>query len=192
MSLEASVEADEAGDTLVITLRTTSQPDGVEIRLEPSKLLYAVDRTAYVELLAASVVNDSAKKPELDTGEDALLPSIQPQALPLRYTRIVAVYEGPLLPLKTDLATFMETLGGLESAVAGRTGLVDSLLAVFEGRMGLDWSERDALQAGIKVAIRRTLIKFDVEAPRAEATAERILAWLRTNKLRIADLKQTA
>jgi hypothetical protein len=40
---------------------------------------------------------------------------------------------------------------------------------------------REPLQAAIKVALRRMLIKFGIEAARAEQTAERLVAWFRKN-----------
>ena len=47
--------------------------------------------------------------------------------------------------------------------------------------MGLDWTSREALQAAMKVALKRTLIKLGIETSRAEQTAEKLVAWLKTN-----------
>lgn len=51
-SIDADVDTDGDVETLVVRLRTATLPEGFEIRLEPSKLLYAVDREMYVQLLA--------------------------------------------------------------------------------------------------------------------------------------------
>src|SRR5579862_3758148 len=51
-SIEAEVDTDGNVETLIVRLSTATLPDGFEIRLEPSKLLYAVDREMYVQLLA--------------------------------------------------------------------------------------------------------------------------------------------
>jgi hypothetical protein len=47
--------------------------------------------------------------------------------------------------------------------------------------MGLDWISRENLQAATKVALRRTLTKFGIEAVRAEQTADGLVGWLKTN-----------
>jgi len=95
---------------------------------------------------------------------------------------VVPMYDGALSSLKTPLQEFLQTLGGLETAAAtAGTNLRDSILATAERSMGLDWTSREPLQAAMKVALRRTLTKFGIEAARAEQTAERLVAWLKTN-----------
>ena len=53
VTIETSVE-EEDNQTLVVTVRTGGQNEGVKLRVEPSRLLYAIDRTAYVEVLAST------------------------------------------------------------------------------------------------------------------------------------------
>ena len=54
-SIEADIDTDGDVETLIVRLSTATLPDGFEIRLEPSKLLYAVDREMYVQLLASAL-----------------------------------------------------------------------------------------------------------------------------------------
>lgn len=98
----------------------------------------------------------------------------------VRFNYIVIDDHGRLSALKGPLQEFLQKQGGLEAIVAS-TELCDSLLATAEGSMGLDWTARIPLQAAMKVALRRTLIKFGIEAKRAEQTAEGLVAWLKTN-----------
>ncbi|MGH0030436.1 MAG: hypothetical protein ACQGVC_11645, partial [Myxococcota bacterium] len=44
---------------------------------------------------------------------------------------------------------------------------------------GLDWTERAPIQARLKVACKRALVHFGVDAGRADEIAGRLVAWLR-------------
>jgi hypothetical protein len=192
VSVDADVDSDGDVETLIVRLRTASLPEGFEIRLEPSKLLYAVDREMYVQLLASAV---GGPQPATEAESNAPTPV---EAMPLRAATpvapaaaVVPTYDGALSNLKSPLEEFLRTLGGLEAAAAStNTNLRDSLLATAERGIGLDWTSREPLQAAMKVALRRTLIKFGIEPSRAEHTAERLLAWLRTNAAAIPETTQ--
>lgn len=176
-AVEMAASIDDETGSLKVSLQTPAQPEGVELILEPSKLLYALDRTAYVELLRAAAVPAPAAQAEsvgapLVTGPFAEVPTPP--------SEIVTEYDGALVSLKEPFQRFLLSLGGLE-AVAAPTSLCDSLLATAERNMGLDWTSRESLQAAMKVALRRTLNKFGIQSDRAEQTAERLVGWLRAN-----------
>lgn len=179
-SIDAEVDVDGDVETLVVRLSTETLPEGFEIRLEPSKLLYAVDREMYVQLLASAL---GVPRPTAETAAPTAQEGMPLQAAtPVVMTpEVVPTYEGALSSLKTPLQDFLQTLGGLEAAAATGTNLRDSVLATAERGMGLDWTSREPLQAAMKVALRRTLIKFGIEPARAEQTAERLVAWLKKN-----------
>jgi hypothetical protein len=193
-SIEADVDTDGDVETLIVRLSTATLPDGFEIRLEPSKLLYAVDREMYVQLLASAL---GVPQPAAELGAGAAVPTA---GVPLRAATpmattadVVPTYDGALSSLKMPLQEFLQTLGGLETAAAtAGTNLRDSILATAERSMGLDWTSREPLQAAMKVALRRTLTKFGIEAARAEQTAERLVAWLRTNAATLTEATPTA
>jgi len=175
VTMDASIN-DETG-LLMVTLRASSQDEGVELILEPSKLLYALDRTVYVELLRAAAISVPPVEAEpkgapIVTGPFAEATTVMSQ--------VVSEYGGPLSPLKGPIQKFLDSLGGLEAVVAS-TNLRDSLLATAERNMGLDWTERESLQAGMKVALKRTLTKFGIAPDRAEQTAERLVGWFKAN-----------
>jgi hypothetical protein len=185
VSMEASVDSDQETAALVVTLKTASLPDGVEIRLEPSELLYAVDRTAYVELLASAAV--PIEDPKIPWAILELAPPESPDAIvvaasAMPIVELVDSYDGCLSSLKPGFQQFLEALGGLEAAIAmSGTRLRDSLLATAERSMGLDWVSREPLNAAMKVAVKRTFTKFGVESERAGQSAERVVSWLRAN-----------
>lgn len=182
VSIDAFVDDDGDADTLVVTLRTPSLPDGIELRLEPSKLLYAVDRTAYVELLA-SALSTSQPASQADSADEVIADQQSFEVVKQTpvLAQMVTAYDGPLSTLKPMLVAFLGSLGGLEGVAATSTSLPDSLLAAAGQGMGLDWIERESLQAALKVSMRRTLTKFGVESERAESTAERHVGWFRAN-----------
>lgn len=188
-SIDAEVDADGDVETLVVRLRTATLPDGFEIRLEPSKLLYAVDREMYVQLLV-SALGVPQVTVETVTATTPVEASPLRAATPVATTaEVVPSYEGALSSLKTPLQEFLRTLGGLETAAAtSGTSLRDSILATAERGMGLDWTSREPLQAAMKVALRRTLVKFGIEPARAEQTAERLVAWLKTNAATLTEV----
>ena len=57
--------------------------------------------------------------------------------------------------------------------------LIDSLLATAEQNMGLDWKQREAMRAKLKVACKRVLVRFGCAAEKADAVADRFVSWLR-------------
>src|SRR5437667_3026053 len=56
ITLESTIEDEDDRQVLVLTLRSGSLPEGVRLRVEPSRLLYAIDRTAYTEFLNSAEV----------------------------------------------------------------------------------------------------------------------------------------
>ena len=116
--------------------------------------------------------------------ELASLPTLLPGSLniPLPAAAVVDNYSGALAFIREPLRRFLQGLGGLEAAAAfANSPLIDSLLAATDRTAGLDWNTRQPLQAATKVALRKTLMKFGVEATRAEQSAERLLLWLKNN-----------
>jgi hypothetical protein len=191
VSIDAAVDSDQDIAILVVKLRTASLPDGVELRLEPSELLYALDRTAYVELLASAT--STFDEQTATAGDNQISPQTIAEIIEVASPSapafdIVTSYEGALSSLKEPFQQLLQSLGGLESALASTgTSLRDSLLATAESGMGLDWTVREPLLAGLKVSTRRMLAKFGVEGERAEQSAERVVSWLRTNAARLPE-----
>ena len=93
---------------------------------------------------------------------------------------LVLGYGGPLQVLRQGLSDFLTAEGVDPSAESeGGVRLTDSLLATVEQNIGLDWKRREPLQARLKVACKRVLVQFGLDAGRAENVAERLVGWLR-------------
>lgn len=193
VTVESAIDDDDERQVVVVRLRTGSLPDGIELRIEPSRLLYAIDRTAYAELLGSSAVESGAAPPPVEAKEGevtAVEPA--PAAEPTPPTaEVVPSYEGVLSPLKEALAQYLESLG-LSAAVETPAGadLRDSLLATAERHMGLDWTTRDSLLAAMKVSLRRTLVQFGVDRGWVEQCAEHLVSWLKIQAVGLTSTEQ--
>jgi hypothetical protein len=180
-AIESIVEDSEDSQTLVVTVRTNGLADGVKLRVEPSRLLYAVDRTAYVELLASASVLQKPTQPlgtEVPITEDITELRRAPEPPPASGEAIQS-YEGVLSPLKGALDQYLASLDLKSNAALAGANLRDSLLAAADPHVGLDWQDREPLQAAIKVALRRTLLQFGIEREKAEWAANHLLTWLK-------------
>jgi hypothetical protein len=186
VSVEARIDEDGERPMVVFSVAIGPGGEAIELRVEPSRLLYGIDRSAYIEVLRTAdlVVADAeegeAEEEDADVSESAAVPNgvAAPAAVPL--SEIVPTYEGLLEPLRAGLGEFLVAQGVSPAAApAGSARLTDSLLATVEQNLGLDWKRREPLQARLKVASKRVLVQFGSDAAKAENVAERLVTWLR-------------
>jgi hypothetical protein len=175
---------DDTGDHLmvVVSVATGPQDEAIEIRIEPSRLLYGVDRSAYIEVLK------SAEEPVLEEDEEAEVET-EEVPVPLEVLKtgarglspaVVPTYTGVLTPLRGALNIFLQAEGWKPSEHENGPGeLADSLLATAEDTLGMDWKQREPLLAGLKVSFRRVLSKFGFAQDQLEGSAERLVAWMK-------------
>lgn len=187
VSVEASVDDDGDSPMVVFSVATGPKGEAIEIRVEPSRLLYGIDRLAYIEVLrnADLVVAEPAQVEEEapeTVAASGSTESVAPDAIPVTepLTELVSIYSGILDPIRVGVQGFLMA-EGLDSALAAEGGakLIDSLLATAEKNMGLDWKQRVSLQARLKVACKRVLVQFGATPEKAEDVAERFVGWLR-------------
>lgn len=184
VSVEAHIDEDGERPMVVFSVATGSQGDTIELRVEPSRLLYGIDRSAYIEVLRTA--NLAFTEADND-GEEGLAapvsvapPDIGATSADLPLTEVRAAYKGGLEPLRIGLRDFLGAEGVDPTGVVEKGGrLLDSLLATVEQNMGLDWKRREPLQARLKVACKRILVHFGSASAKAEKVAERLVAWLR-------------
>jgi len=180
--VETSIEGDEDLPIIVVKMRSGNVSDEVILRIEPSRLLYNLDRTAYVELLSAIEIDQVTTESE---DEITFEPKATPKpAIVIQDTspiiQIQTGYQGSLSPLRAELEGYLSTLHlPVKTAVPGEVNIIDSILATADSNMGLDWISRDTLQAKIKVALRRVLIRFGVELKDAETYSEHLVTWFK-------------
>ncbi len=93
-------------------------------------------------------------------------------------TAVLSVYDGTFDTLRSGLKTFLTSEGVNPRVIVGKEQLIDSLLATVDTNMALDWRNREPIQARIKVACKRVLIRFGTESGKADEIAKRIVTWL--------------
>jgi hypothetical protein len=186
VSVEARIDEDCERPMVVFSVAAGPRGEAIELRVEPSRLLYGIDRSAYIEVLRTAdlVVAETGEGED----EEEVAPSTGPVApagldaasVPVPLAELVPTYGGALEVLREGLGDFL-TAEGVDPAPAAEGGarLTDSLLATVEQNMGLDWKRREPLQARLKVACKRVLVRFGSDAAKAENVAERLVAWLR-------------
>ena len=186
VAVEARIDEDADRPIVVFSVATGPRGEAIELRMEPSRLLYGIDREAYVEVLKTAELavaeDEEGEEPEAEAsaGEAGEAPgsAIGPAEGPV--TALVAEYKGDLAALRGGVEAFLQA-EGVDPAIAGADGvlLIDSLLATAEQNIGLDWKQREAMQAKLKVACKRVLVRFGCAADKADAVADRFVSWLR-------------
>jgi len=187
VSVEARIDEDGAHPMVVFSVATGPRGEAIELRAEPSRLLYGIDRSAYIEVLKnADLVVAEGEEAEEEEGGQVAAPvpgepsGISAAATTVSLTDLVTIYGGLLDPLRPGLGDFLNAEGVDSAAVAeGDTRIIDSLLATADQNMGLDWKRREPLQARLKVACKRVLVQFGSTPEKSEDVAERLVAWLR-------------
>lgn len=176
--VESSVECDEDDVPLVtVSFKTGSLSDGVDLKVEPSKLLYSLDRIAYIELLEASSPQLTTVTEKWEAAE-GLPSSWADEGEPT--PEFATSYSGPLSSLRGPLQEYMVNLGLPEStALSADANLVDSILKTAEANMGTDWANREALQARMKVSLRRTLARFGISDGDVKDWTQHLVTWFK-------------
>lgn len=186
VTVEARIDEDGERPMVVFSVATGPRGEAIELRVEPSRLLYGIDRSAYIEVLrTADLV--VAEEAEGEAEEEAVTPagpaapaSLDAAAVSAPLAELVPAYRGPLEALRQALSDFLAAEGvDPAPAAAGGARLTDSLLATVEQNMGLDWKRREPLQARLKMACKRVLVQFGATPEKAVEVAGRLVAWLR-------------
>lgn len=178
--VESSVDAEDGFPFIVVRFKRDSKSDPVEFRIEPSRLLYTIDRTAYIDLLSVSAMELPPTQEELE--EELHLTTELPIAAysTSATAELAETYQGKLSPLKDALLGYLHTLGIAElSPGPNKEQIVDSILATAESNMGLDWQLRENIQARIRVGLKKVLVSFGVDASNAHEYAEHLLTWFK-------------
>jgi hypothetical protein len=176
------VKADVDDDgVVVLEFRTPVLSEGLKLRIEPSRLLYGIDRGAYVEVLeslpSTFEIEEGADEPAVE-GALALPPLAVVAPAPVR-PRMVTSYLGRFAGLRPGLEKVLSHQGVPHSA-ADR--VLDSLLAAFDDAAVLDWQDREPMRARVLVSLKRVLRSAGPKHPPPEKLAAAVLQWLTENQ----------
>jgi hypothetical protein len=176
--VKAEVEDD---GVVVLEFRTPVLVEGLKLRVEPSRLLYGIDRSAYVEILESLPttfeVEEGTDEPRAQ-GTAAVPPLATAATEPLR-PRIVESYVGRFASLKPDLEQFLSR-HGVPSSAANR--VLDSLLAAFDDAAVLDWQHREPMRARVLVSLKRVLRSAGPKHPPPDRLAAHVMQWFIENE----------
>lgn len=181
VKVESSIEDEENSQMIVLSFKTMSLPEGLELRVEPSRLLYAIDRASYIELLAASAIEAATAELPVDVQKAQETSLLQSPAIKESQSVLsVVTYEGKLLSLRGGLGKYIESLGlSASSSKPDGSNLLNSLLATAESNMGTDWATREVLQARMKISLKKVLKQFGIIDMAANDCAEHLVTWFR-------------
>ena len=185
VSVKVLMDENSSQPVVVFSVATGLRGEEIKLRVEPSRLLYGIDRGAYIEVLNAAdfVVTEEEEEGEEPEAEAEVMKTPEvawATAQTGQRTALVPTYSGSLNPFLHGLEAFLaaEAIEPTETDTTGNR-LIDSLLATVEQNMSLDWIDRDVIRARLKVVSKRTLVHFGVNVDKAEEIAGRLVAWLR-------------
>lgn len=181
VSIEAAIDLDDG--MVVLGFRTPGLSEGFELRFQPSKLLYELDREAYVEVLkslprALDIEVAERESPQGGTHISEFTPA---NPAPVQ-TKIVKTYSGSFAALRGELTSFLSSQG-LRKADVDR--LPDSLLAAFDDAAVPDWAVREPMRARVLVAFKRVLRELGPRHSPPENFAGQLVQWFVENDKRM-------
>jgi hypothetical protein len=73
VSVEARIDEDGERSMVVLSVATGPQGEAIELRVEPSRLLYGLDRSAYIEVLRTADLG-AAEAEEVEDEDESAIP----------------------------------------------------------------------------------------------------------------------
>lgn len=187
VGIEAKVDDEGDGPMLVLSLSIYGRPEKIEFRIEPSRLLYGIDRTAFVGVLTDApetleeCEEEEEEEEEFEPVEKPAMPTPHPEAATATEPPTVVVvgeYSGVFAILRDGLRAFVISEG---INAAPNDELLNSLLATAESNSGVDWQTRENLQARMRIGFRRVLGKEGIAPAKVTDASERLLTWLKVS-----------
>jgi len=183
VAVNARVDFEDDLPVLIVSLSIGNKPETIDLRIEPSRLLYGIDRTAFVGVL--SEAPETLKEEDENEDEEETPPVAPTTTKPDSgiHTEsaagvVVGEYSGVFAILRDGLRAFLISEG---INAAPDDELLNSLLATAESNSGIDWQTRENLQARMKVGFRRVLGREGIDPEKIMNASERLLTWLRVS-----------
>ena len=183
VAVNAKVEFEGDLSVLIVSISIGNKPESIDLRIEPSRLLYGIDRTAFVGVL--SDAPESLGEEDIDEDEEEAPPFAIPTKEPETGTHaepaavvVVDAYSGVFANLHDGLRAFVAS-EGINATPSDE--LLNSLLATAESNSGVDWQTRENLQARMKIGFRRILSKEGIDPIMVVDASERLLTWLKVS-----------
>jgi hypothetical protein len=180
VSMKASVETDDSGTMLVVTLNVAGKrEESVKMRIPPSRLLYALDRFAFIEVLK-EIPADMAK---VAHDEDEVIPAIETKRVPdqevtpeQRVVPATAIAPSAHLNQAVPAITQVLKLAGATDAHS----LADKIVTAAAANTGTDWRVREPLLARLRISLRRVLQSAQIDHGKTPQLIEQLVEVLKT------------
>jgi len=177
--IEVAASVDLDSQMVVLKFATLGLPDGVELRVEPSRLLYHLDRSAFI-----SVLDTMPSRPDSDDGTTPAVAASVTTSMAVagqspRLPVLVDAYVGPSAVMRGDLEGEL-VARGIAQQGPDMDKLTASLLAAFDAGAGVDWAKREPLRTGMKLTIRHILRSVGVAAKLLKREPEVLVEWFAT------------
>ncbi len=176
--------SDEDESTIILDFYHEQNGSEIQLRVEPSRLLFNLDRDAYIELMEISTpkkieeeIEEIPKTTLIDrmpTSSEERQPDID-----LEEIKLIKVYDGIYIDYLFEFVRYLTSIFP-ETKRAELDGLANAILNHLEIYQYPEWKSRDVLNAKIVITIKRLLRLFDVIYADYDV-ANKIFYWLKTN-----------
>lgn len=194
VQLTSEIDSDAGPPMFVVNIAAAGRDDSLELRIEPSRLLFAIDRGAFVEIMNATANRAVEPVEEEDLTWSGTSETVEgmSRALPLESSSVIlaAGYTGYLSPLRASLNQFLVGEGLDVSRQVDGMSFLASLLATAEDNMAIDIWRSEGRQARLKIALRDLVSEFFPDE-NARATADRLMTWFKIQSPGTEHLEET-
>ncbi len=181
VNMEVDIVDDEDTGVSILSVIMRSGGDPIELRVEPSRLLFGVDREVYLEILQTArspvvEIHDSLEgfEPTTPASKSKVVRKDRAVGPPMT---VLLEYSGVLDALRDDVVELLDE-ASLSKLFVGAAHIVDSLLGTAEMNMNIDWQVRGSLQARMRVALKRVFVAFGVKGKRNQELAAKLVVLL--------------
>ncbi len=191
VSVTTDVDTETTPPTIVVTITAIGSAEPIDLRIEASRLLFTIDRKAFIEVMNSTtsrVSEEESGDGELQIPEAASLETVQRTSDVDSLARLVRKYSGRLSPLRVELDRFLRAKRLDRALELNGAVLAASLLATADDNLILDLWKSAVLQARLRIALRRVLVKFGQTVKDATVISDDLLAWLKVQSAHLSSI----
>jgi hypothetical protein len=183
-SISTRVSSDEDQNLIFVDFIHEQSDNIIPLILEPSRVLYFIDREAYIEFMeiTRATVPDTIIEEEFIASNKRIIleprgeNKIQKDSTSLirnKYSGVYAIYLQEFVRYLKSIIEFTNESNFIKIA--------SSIFSLLEEYEFPEWKSRDVLKAKIITSIKRIILHCDKESIAAKEISEKIFFWLKTN-----------
>ena len=186
-TVSTRVSIDEDQKLILVDFIHEKSDNIIPLILEPSRVLYSIDREAYIEFMeiTRTTALDSKieekfsvpyKRNDLEPSIDNKIQKGSTFSIYDEYTGVYAIYLQEFVRYLKLIIKFKNETNYIK--------LASSVFSLLEEYEFPEWKSRDVLKAKIITSIKRIIFHFDKELITAKEISEKIFFWLNTNVMK--------